>query len=275
MKTTRSRISSMLYSKKCPAWQGYSHSHCNHPRPQTRPPNPIITSPSSVCDEADESPKRKARRAAVTKQARTRRWRPIRTSNHVFSLHLSSRTNRPLTSCLKCKSKRKSSSYNGSTKHSNSNCNLKPSNGTLIFKPNSPKQASPQNHNERKPKQTVIWQWSCTSFSNRNDDLLQFYQHFTIKPDIILLQELNGNAKAPGFISHKDPKGRSTATLIKNNLPATHHITPRENWNTHSQKSTPSRSTNTKEVSSYSSVIVDPERRNLGASMTRSPKQFD
>lgn len=73
---------------------------------------------------------------------------------------------------------------------------------------------------------TVIWQWNCRSFSNKKGDLLQFYQHSTIKPDIILLQEPNGKAKLPGFISYEDPTGRSTATLIKNNIAATHHITP-------------------------------------------------
>ena len=78
---------------------------------------------------------------------------------------------------------------------------------------------------DRNLKKTVIWQWNCRSFANKKGELVQYYQHSTIKPDIILIQEPNGKAKLPGFISYEDPTGRGTATLVKNNIAATHHIT--------------------------------------------------
>ncbi|CAN7976871.1 unnamed protein product [Ixodes persulcatus] len=54
---------------------------------------------------------------------------------------------------------------------------------------------------------------------------MQYYLHSTIKPDIILIQKPNGKTKLPGFISYEDPTGNGTATLVKNNIAATNHIT--------------------------------------------------
>lgn len=42
------------------------------------------------------------------------------------------------------------------------------------------------------------------------------------------LQETNGHARIPGFITYVDPSGKSTAILVKGSIAAVQHLTPRK-----------------------------------------------
>lgn len=78
-----------------------------------------------------------------------------------------------------------------------------------------------------------IWQWNCRGFKNKRGNLQQYINLLTPNnPDVIALQETNGQAKLPGFSPYSSTpssvyrtKRMGVTTLIRRNIPVIQHST--------------------------------------------------
>lgn len=73
---------------------------------------------------------------------------------------------------------------------------------------------------------TALLQWNCRSFKGKAGALQQYLNTLNPQPDVIAVQETNGPTKLPGYITYEDPSKKATATLVRNKIAATQHLTP-------------------------------------------------
>lgn len=66
----------------------------------------------------------------------------------------------------------------------------------------------------------------CHSFKSKAGALQQYLNTLDPKPDIIAVQETNGPTKLPGYITYEDPSKKAAATLVRNKIADTQHLTP-------------------------------------------------
>lgn len=72
---------------------------------------------------------------------------------------------------------------------------------------------------------TAVIQWNCRGIRDKMGALQQYLETLNPQPEIIALQETNGPARLPGFITYADPSGKSTAILVKGSIAAVQHLT--------------------------------------------------
>lgn len=80
----------------------------------------------------------------------------------------------------------------------------------------------------------LIWQWNCRGYRRKRGNLQQHLLSMGLEgaPDVIALQETNGQAKLPGFKSFIPVDGAQgeepfilVTTLVKRNIPVIQHTT--------------------------------------------------